>query len=74
MGESMLAKTCTIVCYHLIEVRYGRFERVFEFPYALSEEEVKATYEHGFLSIEVPKKSGSETALTVEVIEETYEE
>lgn len=67
-------KNDAIVCYHLMEVRYGEFERVFEFPYILREEDVKATYEHGFLSIDVPKKSESESVLTVEVIEETYEE
>ena len=73
-GRRPEQKNDAIVCYHLMEVRYGEFERVFEFPYALRDEDVKATYEHGFLSIDVPKKSESDSTLTVEVIEETYEE
>ena len=61
----------TVLCYHLMEVQYGEFRRVFEFPYAVEMDSVEAKYENGFLRIEVPKELG--TSITIEIISEEQE-
>lgn len=43
--------------YHRIERRYGSFVRSFTLPQTVDTENVKATAEHGVLSIELPKKA-----------------
>ena len=43
--------------YHRIERRYGSFVRSFTLPQTVDTENVKANYEHGVLSIELPKKA-----------------
>jgi len=42
--------------YHRIERRYGSFVRSFTLPQTVDTEQVTANYEHGLLSIELPKK------------------
>jgi HSP20 family protein len=42
--------------YHLMEIRYGRFERVFGLPVKVRVEEIEAHYNNGFLVVTVPKK------------------
>jgi HSP20 family protein len=41
--------------YQRFERRYGTFSRTVGLPQGVSEEEIKATYEHGVLEIRVPK-------------------
>ena len=41
--------------YHLIERRYGRFERSFTLPRSVSADQVKARFEHGVLTVRLPK-------------------
>lgn len=41
--------------FHLMELRYGQFERVFGLPSSLDLGSVSATYRDGFLLIEIPK-------------------
>ena len=41
--------------YHRLERRFGSFARTVGLPQGVSEEEIKATYEHGVLEIRVPK-------------------
>ncbi|MCB2154210.1 Hsp20/alpha crystallin family protein [bacterium] len=41
--------------YQLMEIQYGPFERVFEFPASLELEEITATYDAGFLNIRIRK-------------------
>jgi HSP20 family protein len=41
--------------YRRFERRYGTFSRTVGLPQGVSEEEIKATYEHGVLEIRVPK-------------------
>lgn len=43
------------VGYHLMEIPYGRFHRMFRFPAGMHLGEVRATLSGGFLLIEVPK-------------------
>jgi HSP20 family protein len=41
--------------YHLIERRYGRFERQFTLPRAINADQVRARFEHGVLTVHLPK-------------------
>jgi HSP20 family protein len=41
--------------YHLVERRYGQFERTFRLPRGVDSDKVKAKFENGLLSIEIPK-------------------
>ncbi|HOE95755.1 MAG TPA: Hsp20/alpha crystallin family protein [Candidatus Sumerlaeota bacterium] len=56
--------------YHLMEVHYGGFERLFAFSFPLDEKKIKATYERGFLTIEVPRQAPQVTEVSVRIIEE----
>ena len=55
--------------YHLMEVRYGQFERVFGMPGPLDSGEINAQYNNGFLFVTVTKKPQQSRSITVEVIE-----
>lgn len=55
-----------LVCYHLSEIQYGPFERIFEFPYPPAIENMRMNYENGFLTIEVLKES-NRAAATVSI-------
>jgi HSP20 family protein len=58
--------------YHLIEVHYGPFERVFAFSHNLRESDIAATYKSGFLVIEIAHPSTtSTTRIRVDVIHES---
>ena len=67
-GRREEPKHSDIHCYHQREVQYGEFERVFRFPFPLSNEEIRASFDAGFLSIEAPKKASAPAGLTVEVL------
>jgi HSP20 family protein len=41
--------------YHLVERRYGRFERRFSLPRSVDPERVKAEFANGMLNISLPK-------------------
>jgi HSP20 family protein len=41
--------------YHLVERRYGRFERRFSLPRSVDPEKVKAEFKDGVLAIRLPK-------------------
>jgi HSP20 family protein len=43
--------------FHLIEIHYGSFERVFGFPRPMEVKDVSATLKDGFLLVTVPKDS-----------------
>lgn len=66
-GTRQEPRSGEVLCFHLMEVQYGEFERVFQFPFRLSTDEIKATYEHGFLRVEVPKKLEPGEGITVEI-------
>jgi len=58
-----------IVSYHFMEIQYGEFERVFEFPFNIETEQVKASHEKGFLSIKIPKSASVCVKVPIRVIE-----
>ena len=41
--------------YHLIERTYGEFSRSFQLPQGLDESKIEASFEHGVLTVHVPK-------------------
>jgi HSP20 family protein len=41
--------------YHLVERRYGSFERSFRLPRSVDSDKVNAKFENGLLTIEIPK-------------------
>lgn len=45
--------------YHLVERRYGRFERNFRLPSSVNADKVKAKFDNGVLNIEVPKSANA---------------
>ena len=54
--------------YHLMEIRYGHFERVFSMPIDLGAETIQACYENGFLAVRISKTikgSGRRIRITV---------
>ncbi len=42
--------------YHVVERRYGRFQRAFRIPEYIKAEEIKAKFDNGILTVEMPKK------------------
>jgi HSP20 family protein len=41
--------------YHRVESRFGKFERSLPLPDIIDEDNIKATYENGVLTVTVPK-------------------
>jgi HSP20 family protein len=41
--------------YHVVERTYGSFLRTFQLPQGIDEEQIKAEFENGILSIHIPK-------------------
>ncbi len=40
---------------HLMEIRYDRFERVFQMPLVLDYQKIEASYKNGFLLVHIPR-------------------
>jgi len=62
------------VQYHLMEIRYGEFERVLAFSFDIDEAGIKADYERGFLVIQVPRLVPQVTRVQVKIIQEASED
>jgi len=45
--------------YHLVERRYGRFERRFSLPRSVDPSNVKAEFSNGMLNVTLPKAEGA---------------
>jgi HSP20 family protein len=41
--------------YHVVERTYGSFLRTFQLPQGIDEDQIKAEFEHGILSVHIPK-------------------
>jgi HSP20 family protein len=41
--------------YHVIERTYGTFLRSFQLPQGIEEDKIEANFEHGMLTVRVPK-------------------
>jgi HSP20 family protein len=44
-----------VAAYHQVEIGFGEFRIDLNLPWAADREAVSATYEHGFLTIELPR-------------------
>ena len=49
--------------YHLVERRYGSFERTFRLPRGVDSDKVKAKFENGLLNIDIPKSAKAKKKL-----------
>lgn len=43
--------------YHSVERRYGSFVRSFQLPQGVDESKIKANFDHGLLTVEIPKSA-----------------
>jgi len=48
-----------------MEINYGEFRTEVYLPWSLSEDEIEAVYEDGFLSVFLPKRRGTRVPLSV---------
>jgi len=55
-GEFKQEETSDENQYHRRELRYGSFERSLRLPPTVDPEKAEATFEHGMLKLEIPKK------------------
>lgn len=56
--------------YYLMEIRYGRFERVFAMPRALSLADITAEYRDGFLRVTIPKSKQRTEGVKIKIEQE----
>lgn len=56
------------VNFHLMEIHHGQFQRVFQFSFALHSDDIHATYDKGFLIVEIKRRETVVTRVTVEVL------
>lgn len=69
-GQRIEKRAEGVVRYHTLELSYGKFQLVFQFPFSLAMKDIRATYENGLLSIEVPKKAPSvKGPVSIEILE-----
>ena len=45
-----------VAAYHQVEIVYGEFRIDVNLPWAANRDEVSASYEHGFLKVELPRR------------------
>ncbi|MFW6303028.1 MAG: Hsp20/alpha crystallin family protein [Candidatus Sumerlaeota bacterium] len=55
--------------YHLMEIHYGYFERVFGMPGKLHSEDIEAQYNNGFLVVTIGKRERPRRNIDVKVVE-----
>jgi HSP20 family protein len=53
--------------YHLMERSFGRFQRSLQLPFAPDTEQVRASFEHGVLTVRVPKQPQQERSRRIEI-------
>jgi len=53
--------------YHLMERSWGRFHRSLQLPFAPQVEDIHADFEHGVLTIHIPKHAQQERSQRIEV-------
>lgn len=58
------------VAVHLLEVNYGRFERVFKLPDKIAIGKIDAHYTNGFLTVRVEKAKDGPRTVTIKLSQE----
>jgi len=67
-GERKHDQTIRKENYHRVERYYGAFQRSFQLPHTIDQEQIKATCDKGVLTISLPKKGETKPKqITVEV-------
>jgi HSP20 family protein len=56
--------------YYLMEISYGRFERVFALPSGLSLKDIAAEYKDGFLRVSIPKSKARTEGVKIKIEQE----
>jgi HSP20 family protein len=46
-----------VAAYHQVEIGYGEFRVDLNLPWVVERDDVSASYEHGFLTVELPRKA-----------------
>ena len=59
-GEKQVAREHKSGRYHVMECAYGTFERVIPLPVTVDESKARARYQHGVLTINLPKAQQSQ--------------
>lgn len=53
--------------FHFVECSYGTFQRALRLPYPIDPEQVQATFEHGVLTVTLPKTGRQERSRKIQV-------
>lgn len=53
--------------YHMMERSYGSFARSIRLPFAVSPDEVAASFHNGLLTVTIPKKAAQQTGHRIEI-------
>jgi len=53
--------------FHVMEISYGCFERVFRLPDGIVEDGIVASYREGFLDIEIPKGASKGSTIKIPI-------
>jgi HSP20 family protein len=66
-GEKKQEQESNEASYHVMERRYGRFERSVQLPFAPDPSQVNAKFENGVLRVRMPRQGGQQRAHRIEV-------
>jgi len=55
--------------FHVKEIRYGCFERIFRLPDNIESSGIEANYREGFLDIEIPRGKGARASVSITIKE-----
>jgi HSP20 family protein len=66
-GEKRLERKDEKESYHVVERSYGTFQRSLRLPYAVDPEQVRASFEHGVLTVTLPKTKQQERSRRIQV-------
>lgn len=72
-NRSRPVETSGSIAYHQMEVQYGEFRTEVAVPWAVDSAQISATYQDGFLRVELPRLQQTHTVHVVEVKQEDTE-
>lgn len=54
------------VRWHQMEISYGRFERVINLPFEIDPDRIRASFQDGFLNIEIPRTEATSRQVPID--------
>ena len=66
-GEKKFERTSEQENYHFVERSYGTFQRSLRVPYPVEPEQVQARFEHGVLTVTLPKTEQQQLSRRIQV-------